>query len=192
MEIPNDAYTTLSRNLIGGSTLSQEYCKLIGWYWKIMRRQLWTLTNPIPYDHWFIGLQSSWNVYWMFCVLWWFCQYPILLNITHMRYIIHTIHLTTNKIFPQIYQSSPSANHFQMTSAVLIAIIASNMLTHKEFSCREHKDIIHEHVYQQWAYCHLQINIRLILSFSVMYWLEWQRIQYSSSAISLTSASMLI
>ena len=30
--------------LIGCSTPSQEYCKLIGWSWKIMRRQLWTLT----------------------------------------------------------------------------------------------------------------------------------------------------
>ena len=47
LEIPNDAYTTLSPNLIGCSTLSQEYCKLISWYWNIMRRQLWTLTCPI-------------------------------------------------------------------------------------------------------------------------------------------------
>ena len=30
LEIPNDAYTTLSQNLIGCSTLSQEYCKPIG------------------------------------------------------------------------------------------------------------------------------------------------------------------
>ena len=29
LEIPSDAYTTLSRNLNGCSTLSQEYCKLI-------------------------------------------------------------------------------------------------------------------------------------------------------------------
>ena len=36
LEIPNDAYTTLSQNLIGCSTLSQEYCQLIGLYWKIM------------------------------------------------------------------------------------------------------------------------------------------------------------
>ena len=27
VEMPNDAYTTLSRNLIGYSTLSQEYCE---------------------------------------------------------------------------------------------------------------------------------------------------------------------
>ena len=27
--IPNDAYTTLGQNMIGCSTLSQEYCKLI-------------------------------------------------------------------------------------------------------------------------------------------------------------------
>ena len=30
LEIPHNAYTTLSRNLIGCLTLSQEYCKLIG------------------------------------------------------------------------------------------------------------------------------------------------------------------
>ena len=30
LEIPNDAYTTLSQNLNGCSTLSQEYSKLIG------------------------------------------------------------------------------------------------------------------------------------------------------------------
>ena len=30
LETPNDAYTTLRQNLIGCSTLSQEYCKLIG------------------------------------------------------------------------------------------------------------------------------------------------------------------
>ena len=47
LEIPNDAYTTLSQNLMGCSTLSQEYCKLIGRYWKIMRKQLGTLTCPI-------------------------------------------------------------------------------------------------------------------------------------------------
>ena len=46
LEIPNDAYTTLSRNLIGCTILSQEYCKLIGWYWKIMGWQLSTLTCP--------------------------------------------------------------------------------------------------------------------------------------------------
>ena len=46
LEIPNAAYTTLSRNLIGCSIPSKEYCKLIGWYWKIVRRQLWTLTCP--------------------------------------------------------------------------------------------------------------------------------------------------
>ena len=30
LEIPNDAYITLSQILIGNSTLSQEYSKLIG------------------------------------------------------------------------------------------------------------------------------------------------------------------
>ena len=39
-------YNTQS-NLIGCSILSQEYCKLIDWCWKNMRRQLWTLTCPI-------------------------------------------------------------------------------------------------------------------------------------------------
>ena len=48
LEIPNYAYKTLSRNLIGCSTLSQENCRLIGWYWKIVRTKLWTLTCPIP------------------------------------------------------------------------------------------------------------------------------------------------
>ena len=38
--------------LIGCLTLSQEYCKLIGLYWKLMRRQLWTLT-------YFIGFVSQ-------------------------------------------------------------------------------------------------------------------------------------
>ena len=47
LEIPNDAYTTLSRNLIGSSTLSQELCKVIGWWLEIMRRQLWTLSCPV-------------------------------------------------------------------------------------------------------------------------------------------------
>ena len=47
LKIPIDGYTTLSPNLIGCSALSQEYCKLIGWYWKIMRRQLWILPGPI-------------------------------------------------------------------------------------------------------------------------------------------------
>ena len=37
LEIPNDAYTTLSQNLIGCSTLSQKYCKLIGWYKKMIQ-----------------------------------------------------------------------------------------------------------------------------------------------------------
>ena len=34
-------------NLIGCSTLSQEYCKLIIWYCKIMRRQFWKFTCPV-------------------------------------------------------------------------------------------------------------------------------------------------
>ena len=41
----------LSQYLIGCSLLSQEYCRLIGWDWKIMRRQLWTSTCPICHPH---------------------------------------------------------------------------------------------------------------------------------------------
>ena len=33
-QIPSDAYILLSQILIGRSILSQEYRKLIGWYWK--------------------------------------------------------------------------------------------------------------------------------------------------------------
>ena len=38
------------RNLIGYLTLSQEYCKLIGWYWETIR-PLWTLACPIQNIH---------------------------------------------------------------------------------------------------------------------------------------------
>ena len=37
LEIPHDGYMLLSQILIGCSTLSQEYSKLICLYWKIMR-----------------------------------------------------------------------------------------------------------------------------------------------------------
>ena len=56
---PYDAYTTLSQNprsltpcqnLIHCSKLSQAYCKMIGWYWKIIKRQLWTLTWYFPWN----------------------------------------------------------------------------------------------------------------------------------------------
>ena len=36
----------LIQTVISCSTLSQEYCELIGLYWKLMRRQLWTLPPP--------------------------------------------------------------------------------------------------------------------------------------------------
>ena len=49
IEIPDDANTTPSQNLIGYPTLSQEYCKPIGQYRKIMSRQLWTLTCSIRF-----------------------------------------------------------------------------------------------------------------------------------------------
>ena len=47
LEIPNDA--SLSQFWLAVQHSRQEYCKLIGWYWKIMRRQLWTLACPIVY-----------------------------------------------------------------------------------------------------------------------------------------------
>ena len=46
LEIPNDAYIALSQNPIGCSIFSQEYCKLIDWYWHIMTRQFWTIIMP--------------------------------------------------------------------------------------------------------------------------------------------------
>ena len=39
-EIPNYAYASINKILIGCSTLSLEYRELIGLYWKYMRRQL--------------------------------------------------------------------------------------------------------------------------------------------------------
>ena len=44
MEIPDDAYRTFSQNWISCSTIGEEYCRLIVWRFKIMKRQLWTLT----------------------------------------------------------------------------------------------------------------------------------------------------
>ena len=46
LEIPNEAYMLHSQFLIGCSLLSEEWCMLIGWYWRIMRRQVNTLTCP--------------------------------------------------------------------------------------------------------------------------------------------------
>ena len=63
LEIPNHAIYDTQSILIGCSTLSQEYCKLIGLYWKSMRRQLWTLTCPIdPNYHW-LSCRTSYVVY---------------------------------------------------------------------------------------------------------------------------------
>ena len=58
-EIPDDAYacTTLSQNLIGCTTLSQEYSKLIGCYWKIMRKQL---SCPV---HNQVDLERNYDIY---------------------------------------------------------------------------------------------------------------------------------
>ena len=48
LEIPNDGYTALCQFLlINCSTLSQQDCKLIGWCWDTMRRQLLSLSCPI-------------------------------------------------------------------------------------------------------------------------------------------------
>ena len=44
---PYNAYTTLRQNLIHCSKLSQEYCEMIGWYWKIKH---WTLTCHFPWN----------------------------------------------------------------------------------------------------------------------------------------------
>ena len=44
LEIPNDVHMLLRHILIGCLTLSEENCKLIGWYWKIISRQLYTIT----------------------------------------------------------------------------------------------------------------------------------------------------
>ena len=53
LEIPNDPYPALSQNLIGCSTLSQEYWKLIGWSWETVRRQTYmhkhALFFPLSY-----------------------------------------------------------------------------------------------------------------------------------------------
>ena len=43
LEISNNAHMLLRHILIGCLTFSEEYCKLIGLYWKMMRRQLDTL-----------------------------------------------------------------------------------------------------------------------------------------------------
>ena len=40
LEIPNDAYTSLSQNLIGCSILNQDCCKLFGRHGKLMNSQL--------------------------------------------------------------------------------------------------------------------------------------------------------
>ena len=61
LESPNDADTTLDQNLIGCSTLSQEYtASLMGNLSKWLRRQLWTLTCPIV--NWCINKWPIWGV----------------------------------------------------------------------------------------------------------------------------------
>lgn len=47
LEIPDDGYKTLGRNLIGFSARFKEYCKLTGRYWKMMRSLLWMLWHHI-------------------------------------------------------------------------------------------------------------------------------------------------
>ena len=48
--ISSNGFMLPSRVLIGCSLLSQECCKLIGWYWIIMRKQLYTWTCPIGFS----------------------------------------------------------------------------------------------------------------------------------------------
>ena len=43
LKTPNDPDTTLSQNLIGCSTLGQDNCELIVWYWKRVGRQLYII-----------------------------------------------------------------------------------------------------------------------------------------------------
>ena len=59
LEIPNDAYTTLSQNLIGCLTRGQENCKLMGWYWIIMGKQLWRLSCRILHQEGCINKTSN-------------------------------------------------------------------------------------------------------------------------------------
>ena len=48
LEIPDDAYTVLRQNVIGCSTLRQEFSMLIGRYCKILKRNFWTLLERKP------------------------------------------------------------------------------------------------------------------------------------------------
>ena len=50
LEIPNYAYATLAKNLFGCSTLSQEYCKPIGWYWKKNEQATLNINMPSRSD----------------------------------------------------------------------------------------------------------------------------------------------
>ena len=61
--IQDDACVLLSQILIGCLLLSQEYCKPIGWYWKTMTSQLYTLTCGVTFQYWFHLLVSYlWNL----------------------------------------------------------------------------------------------------------------------------------
>ena len=53
LEIPISDYVWFHQILIGYSLLSQDLCELIGWYWNVMRRQVYTLTCPI---------EVKWNI----------------------------------------------------------------------------------------------------------------------------------
>ena len=67
--IPNDAYTTLSPNLIGCSALSQEYCKLIGSYWKNNEKATLNINMPY-YTAWLLGATKVWaheSLFFFFC-----------------------------------------------------------------------------------------------------------------------------
>ena len=76
-EVSINAYTTVSQNLIGCSSLGQRYRKPIGWYWIIMTRQLWTLTCPTlhtcsltyPYNEYYYKLYIRHNMNILYCPL---------------------------------------------------------------------------------------------------------------------------
>ena len=90
LQIPNEAYTSLSQNLIGCSTPSQDYCKLIGYFSKTTRWVLITFTCP------FLCFPDSsvWQVYIYYCTV--VCQIVVYIGI-----LAHVMRLClADNIFP--------------------------------------------------------------------------------------------
>ena len=63
MEIPDDAYymygyATQVKFWLAIPHSSQEYSKLIGWYYEVMRRQIYTLT--CPFDLFQLSDRTDW------------------------------------------------------------------------------------------------------------------------------------